>query len=352
MILDGKQIHWLEAFKHSFAVFSIKKGCKKLYGVVHSDGRIRIEPKYEIAHIFNVGDGWICHFGNWKSPWKTARLDDWNDMGKPIKYDGSFGGEGVYYLTQRKGGYKGVHKKNPANVILQPVYRRIFWTEDAFVAKNSKNLWGVVNIRGKIIIPFEYDYISGYDTYFIVRKNMGDKCKCGLMDRKGRLKIPFIYENIYPINSKYVTAVDFNDNGEPISWKFMDIKGNEIQPTGKPLECYGYNNIDILSCNPDDNILDVCVFSNYGGVIEIDEIEKTYHFIIPISNNHIQSCSDGNFKIHRKDTMKYGLVSSKGKGLVPCEYDDMEYGDNPDLITVRKGDEWFCINSRNERVLF
>ncbi len=352
MILEGKQIHRLHAFEHGFAVFVIKKGRKFLYGIVHSDGRIRIEPVYAFAGIYKRNGGWFCQFGDFNSGWLVASLDDWNDMGKPREKTNALDFHGVYYMIERKGGYKGVYKKTPDKVLLEPVYRRIFFKEDAFVVKNTKNKWGVFSLKGKVIIPFEYDYISEYEGYYLVSKEIAGERKHGLIDRKGRMRIPLICDTISPINDKYVSVAEFDKEGNTRFWKIMDIFNNEIQPAGKELEQFDFNDIMISSYNPDHNKLDVQIFSHYGGIIGIDEDEKTYHFIIPIANNYVHSCSDGNYMIHRHDTMKYGLVSSKGKGLVPCEYDYMDYGDDSNLIVVNKEDEWFCINSRNERVLF
>ncbi len=352
MILEGKKIHWLSAFEHGFAAFSIKKDRKVLYGIVHSDGRVRIDPIYSFAGIYCRNGEWFCQFGNFNSGWLVAHLDDWSDMGKLREKYKSLDGKGIYYMIKKKGGYKGVYKKNPEKILLQPIYRRLYLNGDAFIVKNTKNKWGVLSLKGKVIIPFDYDYISGYEAYFIVSKEVGGECKSGVIDRKGRHRIPIIFDTVYPINEKYVAVADFDDDGNTVSWKILDLWHNEIQAVGKELEQFDFKDIFISSYNPDKNILDVEIFDQCGGIIGIDEEEKTYHFIIPIANNYVHSCADGNFVVHRFDTHKYGIVSSNGKGLIPCEYDHIDYGDDHNFISARKGDESFCINCRNERVLF
>ncbi len=352
MILEGKQIYWLSAFEHGFAAFSIKKGRKVLYGIVHSDGRVRIDPIYSFAGIYCRNGEWFCQFGNFNSGWLVAHLDDWSDMGKLRENYKSLDGKGNYYMIEREGGYKGIYKKKPEKVLLQPIYRRLYLNGDALIVKNTKNKWGVLSVKGKVIIPFDYDYIYGYEAYFIVSKEVGGERKSGVIDRKGRHRIPIIFDTVYHINEKYVAVADFDDDGNTVYLKILDLWHNEIQAAGKELEQFDFKDIFISSYNPDKNVLDVEIFSQYGGIIGIDEEEKTYYFIIPIANNYVHSCADGNYVVHRFDTHKYGIVSSKGKGLVPCEYDYMDYGDDSNLITVCKGDEWFCINSKNERILF
>ncbi len=352
MVLEGKQIHSLNAFEHGFAAFSVKKGRKILYGIVHSDGRIRIEPIYSFAGIYSCNGEWFCQFGNFNSGWLVASLDDWNDTGRPREQLRSLDGKGKYFLIERKGGYKGAYKKSPEKILLQPIYRRLFFNADAFIVKNTKNKWGVLSLKGHEIIPFEYDMIFSYEDSYHVCKKISGKRKYGVMDKKGKLRIPLIYDAIYYINKKFITVANYDDQGNCIFWKLLDNEFNEIQSVFKELERFDYDDIYIYSTNPNLNILDVQVFSQYGGIIEVDDIEKTYHFKIALGNNHISSCHDGNFVVRRLDTFKYGLISSSGEGLVPCEYDYIDYGDNENFISVRKGDDCFCINSRNERVLF
>ncbi len=351
--LEGKQIHRLYAFEHGYAVFSIKKGRKILYGIVHSDRRIRVQPIYAFAGIEKINGEWICQFENFNSGWLIALLDDWNDMGIPREqFFSSIDGKGEYFIIKREGGYKGIYRKSPDNIILEPIYRRIFIRGNSVVAKNSKNRWGALSLKGKVIIPFEYDFVSYRDMYYIVEREADNHTKCALMDSKGKLKIPFLYDCIRPINGKYVSVAIFDNEGYSSCWKLLDMKGNEIQPAGKSLEQFDYNDVSISSFNPNKNILDVYLHPHYGGVIGVDDKENTYHFIATLANNHIHSCCDGNFVVYRFDMEKYGLISSKGKGLAPCEYDYMDYGDDSNLIVVNKGEEWFCINSRNERILF
>ncbi len=352
MNLNPKDIAGLHSFRHGFAVFYVKKGRGTKGGVVHSDGRIRIEPKFDLVGISQDRKGrWLCNLMNSNSGDIFAVLDNWKDRGRKYSPKNSYKG---LHIIKRKGGYYGVYLNTPDNIVLEPTYRRIYIDTytNRIHAKNSKNKCGVLSLRGRVIVPFEHDMIRyAGASHYIAYKKTGNNYKNGLMDRKGRVLIPVIYDELYPINDNYL-QVGILGKDDEVNWKLIDVNGNEIQSVGRPLEIYNYCDIRLESNHPDSNILDVRIFDDYGCVIKIDETEKTYHYIIPVANNNIYSQQDGKYIVQRRDTMKYGLVSSKGKGLIPCEYDYMEYGDDSELITVRKGDEWFCINSRNERVLF
>ena len=59
---------------------------------------------------------------------------------------------------------------------------------------NADGKYGVVNSKGQVIVPFEYDYISSYNQGLaIVAKNK----KKGLVDVNGKMVIPVMYEDIY-----------------------------------------------------------------------------------------------------------------------------------------------------------
>ncbi len=357
MKLNPKEIFWLRDFNHGYAEVCMKRGKSHPEGIIASDGTIRIEPKYDYTCIYQDNGEWMCRFGDYGSEWMTARLDDWDDMGSVCKSDGSFAGTD-YFLIKRKGGYKGIYMRTPDNILLDPVYRRIYWDRDGFIVKDSKNRWGIISVSGKIKVPLVYSsicvsmYMHGQYDYYIALKESGDNEKYGVIDRNGIEIIPFEYDKISSINEKYIAVAKYDENGVMSYWRVLDLHGNEYRSVGKDLEMYDYDNIFFRSENPNKDIIDVEIADNFGCIIKIDETEKTYHYLIPIADNNIYSCADGNFRVRRMDTKKWGLVSSKGKGLVPCEYDHLRYGDDCNLITVCKGDEWFCINSRNERVLF
>ena len=48
----------------------------------------------------------------------------------------------------------------------------------------------------------------------------------------------------------------------------------------------------------------------------------------------------------------FGVFSLRGELLIPFEYDEIRLGDDPERIAVCKGDKWFFINLKNERILF
>lgn len=54
----------------------------------------------------------------------------------------------------------------------------------------------------------------------------------------------------------------------------------------------------------------------------------------------------------RKRKKRRGLYSSSGEELLPIEFEWIDWrGDTLDYIAVRKNDEWYYVNSCNERVL-
>lgn len=77
--------------------------------------------------------------------------------------------------------------------------------------KKRKNLipgkWGVVNLNGDIIVPFQYSYMQFYNEKLIVCCQN----KWGLIDLEGKIVVPIIYDNIQTtdIDDLYLFELNF-----------------------------------------------------------------------------------------------------------------------------------------------
>ena len=89
------------------------------------------------------------------------------------------------------------------------------------VSKNSK--YGIINLEGEIILPFEFAKIKPSDIYLVVYNS---KQLCGLYDQSGKQLLPYEYKDIKVFGL-----------GKRI--EVLDLKGNQKE-------------IDILGQNYDD----------------------------------------------------------------------------------------------------
>ncbi len=116
----------------------------------------------------------------------------------------------------------------------------------AFIATSSNGKVGIVNTRGEIIVPFEYDnfgYSFGggevsdysYDRNIITASKDG---KWGMitLDSEQKEKIPFLYEDIYLSDTNHVAVK------EEGLWYLADLDGKKVLDNGYdmviPLQSY------------------------------------------------------------------------------------------------------------------
>src|SRR5690606_29329416 len=93
---------------------------------------------------------------------------------------------------------------------------------EAMVRKDLK--WGVIDRKGEIIIPIEYDnmlLIYRCDCYIVRKDN-----KTGVLDRNGNIIIPISYQtvNTYSNNSSLFSVSQEN------KWGVIDISNSTIIP--------------------------------------------------------------------------------------------------------------------------
>ncbi|WP_291121359.1 WG repeat-containing protein [Empedobacter sp. UBA7248] len=136
-----------------------------------------------------------------------------------------------------------------------------FWrydgAKDTFIIKNNEGEMGVINSKGKMIIPFSSAKISNWGDFF----NIDEVGKKGIKDQKNNYIIPAIYDNIsFPVydtfiveqNDKYGLLNKYNQIIIPIEYDYIkkanddyllffvsknkkvgmfNIKGKEVIPT-------------------------------------------------------------------------------------------------------------------------
>ncbi len=105
----------------------------------------------------------------------------------------------------------------------------------AFIAEDSNDRAGIVNTKGEIVIPFEYDnfgysFGGGEVTDYSYEKNLITASKDGkwgvITLDKGDVKIPFEYEDIY-FNGNDSVAVK-----EEGLWYLVDLNGKKVLEDG------------------------------------------------------------------------------------------------------------------------
>lgn len=91
-----------------------------------------------------------------------------------------------------------------------------------FVTKNNKD--GVLDIKGNLIIPFDYDTIFWSWEYDLLEARLGGKC--GFINMKNEIVIPFEYDNVGINGFSYGLCQVEKDN----KIGYIDRRNNVIIP--------------------------------------------------------------------------------------------------------------------------
>lgn len=246
-----------------------------LWGFIDSHGNEVIPPKYVTAHPFNNGTSIVSNTIYINQTAQQCALVTTSLNYELIDADG--------------------------NTIATYDYINPFYFDTTVALKNGKA--GMVNAKGKVVIPFKYDAIKQYAAFTIVSK---DK-KWSMLNRKGKPSSEYIYDRfaVYNgfllgyINKKF--ALLDPDTGKQLT-AFMTPKANfddhNINTSGRNYKAR------TLVVKSDEGFI---VLNRKGKKI----ISKKYTRVEQITADYL-SIRDGDC---------WGIMNSKGKTIIPTKYD-------------------------------
>ena len=158
----------------------------------------------------------------------------------------------------------------------------------AVVQSVSNNKWGVINKKGEIVIPTEYQEGTSMSNGKIVAKKDG---KWGLIDTEGKILLPFVYDYLNAESTDKTKILLARKGDNPKQYGFIDFSGKILVP------------------------------------IEYDEVR-----FVPMS------VSNGSRHYNLKKDGKYGLYGlDEGKLLTEVKYDNPLHFTSTKLPLVYKG---------------
>lgn len=70
----------------------------------------------------------------------------------------------------------------------------ICWEDGIMFSAEYRRKWGVINIKGEVIIPFKFDWISWPDKNGNIPACKAGKYGC--LNMKGNVILPFVYDSV------------------------------------------------------------------------------------------------------------------------------------------------------------
>ena len=251
---------------------------------------------------------------------------------------------------------------------------RCFYSDGAAFVLSLDGKYGVMNNKGTIIVPFEYDYIAGQ------RNNETDKLdfagvekngKCAICDGGGNVITPFEYDAFFgyyikqgytsmnarialrkgakalfydPSTKKTLDALPNDPSG--VESKIVEYRGQKgiVSHTGEILLACGYDEIRSANGSEFENRSQLVILrksKSYGAWI------YEAGFVVPVEYENLKGdFSHGSLFFMAMFNKKYGLMDDSGKKLTPFDFDDISVEE--DVIIGTRGDAKFSISSKGK----
>lgn len=224
------------------------------YGYINKKNQVVIPAKYEFAMTFSEGYavvkdydrfGMIDHNGNMVMPCKyigvsgmidgrcfafdaeteLAAMFD-NNMKQITKFKYNeipYYSEG-FYIARMGCHYTYLDKKGRERF---GVYEEMSGFFDGYSMVKQNGKYGIINKKGKVILPIEYDNSGWRSMEYIFSENLAMVEKnghYGFVNKQGEIVIPLVYES-----AQHCTEGLIPVQKEGV-WGFIDKEGNEVSP--------------------------------------------------------------------------------------------------------------------------
>lgn len=206
------------------------------------------------------------------------------------------------------------------HVVIEPIYRSLINIGDGLIKaiRRNKPAYGIINTKGHIIIPFEYDELKvAKPSDLIPAKKNG---KWGYINLRNEVVIELAYDEAYFFSDGLAAVVVGKKTG------FINKNGKFII---EPAYDFSWNFGSNYSFK--NGISAVFVNGKWGF------ITKKNRIIIQPSYDYVSSFING--KAIVGVNKKYGIIDKKGAILVPLENDKIQRSGNGIFKVVKGIDE-------------
>ena len=292
--------------KEYFALYSENK-----WGVINSAGETVISPSYAEMLVVpdSTEDVFLCVYevDTQNATYKTKAINSKNEE-LFTDYDG------VEALEN--------YDKNQ-NV----------WYEENILKVEKGGKYGLINLKGKEILPCEYDDIytlKGLENSLIVEKAN----KLGLVDNEGKLIIETNYQEISALGEEYLDGyITKSEDG-----KYGVIGANKerkLENKYEKIEQIVGKNLFVVTEGEKQKLI-----NSYGTPI----LEEGFDRIAQILKNSKEI-------IFVKDNL-YGVMGTDGAITVENQYEELKQLDNGYIVAKKDGKYGIIDNNNNEKLYF
>ena len=274
--------------------FIVKKG---LYGLCNNEGKFIVDPqytaiKYRYLRYFKLTKGDSCHYlFDYKDIIKDITLDD----AMPITIQRNE--QKHFYFNYKQGKAWGLLLENGQPIIAvqydKPLEKVGYIHSDstAYFIACKDNLFGLIDINNKIVLPFQYKNIQPTYLYNTIE----------LTTDEGK--------QLYNMTKKQLALNLFYDNSS-VSDRYLYLKRNGLETA---VDC---------------KYMQLLFPFKYNSILALNNNE---HFIV---------VTEG----------KTAVVNRQDKQLIPYGYDEIKVTNKPNLFIIKKENQYGIVNLKNELV--
>ena len=274
--------------------FIVKKG---LYGLCNNEGKFIVDPqytaiKYRYLRYFKLTKGDSCHYlFNYKDIIKDITLDD----AMPITMQRNE--QKLFYFNYKQGKAWGLLRENGQPIIAvqydKPLEKVGYIHSDstAYFIACKDNLFGLIDINNKIVLPFQYKNIQPTYLYNTIE----------LTTDEGK--------QLYNMTKKQLALNLFYDKSS-VSDRYLYLKRNGLETA--------------VDCKH----MQLLFPFKYNSILGLNDNE---HFIVTIEG-------------------KTAVVNRQDKQLIPYGYDEIKVTNKPNLFIIKKENQYGIVNLKNELV--
>ncbi len=234
------------------------------------------------------------------------------------------------------------------------------------ILAQKENKWGVIDASNNTIIPFEYELLKSRRftrLEFLAKKNE----KYGMINLSQETLIPFQFDTIHYFFNHLAIAHKNNKKG------VIDTLGNEVIPftydsikldkklsflaaqkdqkwfifnrKGTLISSQTYDHIDHLQYTNEKNIIVRVQKNNVWGMVD-----HAFNEIIPCQYQALHPNRHQGFATAKKNN-KWGVLDIKGKPLLPFEYDTVHFVRNLKAIKTQKNGKFGLVDLQGNQLL-
>ncbi|MBN8680496.1 MAG: TonB family protein [Chitinophagales bacterium] len=328
----------LNPFRTQFGYAAVTKNSKvsNSWGMVDARGKVILPEKFQYVRAITPnllvgrvdGDSMLQFFNLRGEPQFQIK----GGSVEPGRVDNSF-----FEVNPIHGGGS-CHAKLDGSWVHPADPRAGIWTDGSRTILWRENKMGMIDDRGKIIIPFAFNEITpGLSGQFVALNRAGSNLdnQSGVFDKTGKVVIPVANQEIYALEGVYrFTDIAADKNG------IYGADGRVILPAK-----YHFSGIFIS-----DDYQRIPEMHPEWYVYVQDPAEPNSSFLVRKDGTIIRP--EGSFSVRyyselhplilqmRTDSVgqlpRYKAVDFSGKELLPAEYYSLDFTSNPNLLTGRK----------------